>query len=359
MKKLLLIFGGDTSEYDVSLMSVSGVLAALNKEKYKVFTLGITRAGEWLYYYGDSNKIENNTWYSSGECEPAILSMGERKKGLFLPGAVGEKFIPIDVIFPVLHGGRGENGALQGLLELTEIPFVGCGSLASALCMEKDIAHRLAESAGVSCPRSLALRAGEGSIEKQMADVRSTMAVVPFPWFVKPVGEGSSFGVSRVEQPIDLPAAMELAYGYGEKILVEEGIEGFEAGCAVLGNRHIQTGRVDAISLKDGFFDYHEKYSLETSQILVPAPISPELEAEICTKAKVLYRLFGCRGLARVDFFVDQNSRVLFNEVNTMPGMTSHSRYPGMMLAAGLDFPALLDQLITLAMEKDGEENKL
>ncbi|MGD9560158.1 MAG: ATP-grasp domain-containing protein, partial [Oscillospiraceae bacterium] len=181
-------------------------------------------------------------------------------------------------------------------------------------------------------------------------EVTEGMGDIPMPWFVKPAAEGSSFGVSRVQTPAQLPAALDTALRYGKKLVVEQGIRGFEVGCAIMGDAEKEdslfVGAVDAIALEGGFFDFHEKYTLETAKILLPAPVEGAVAEKIIETARRLYRLFGCRGLARVDLFLSEAGEVIFNEINTLPGMTPHSRYPGMMRTAGLPFEAMLAKLL-------------
>ena len=251
------------------------------------------------------------------------------------------------MIFPVLHGKNGEDGTVQGLLELADIPVVGCGTLSGALCMDKNKAHVVAAAAGVRVPRALTLRAGEeqGAAERFAGEVG-------FPLFVKPVKAGSSFGITRVTEMSGLAAALDYALEYDDELIIEEGIEGFEVGCAVMGDETLTVGEVDEIELSGGFFDFQEKYNLITSTNHVPARVDGETAQRIKDTAKVIYRALGCSVLARVDMFLTPAGEIVFNEVNTIPGFTAHSRYPGMMKAAGLPFPKLLTKLIETAVVK-------
>ena len=253
--------------------------------------------------------------------------------------------LPIDVAFPVLHGKNGEDGTVQALFELAGIPIAGCGLLASALCMDKDRAHKLVSTAGVAVPAAVVLRK-----ETEMKDVLKQAEKIGYPLFVKPVKAGSSFGVTKVTDRTELPAAVSLAFEYDDTVIVEENIDGFEVGCAVLGNEELTVGEVDEIELADGFFDFTEKYTLKTSAIHVPARIDSRTAEQIRETAKIIYKTLDCRGFARVDMFLTPSGEIIFNEVNTIPGFTSHSRYPNMMKAAGMSFEQIISAVIELAV---------
>jgi D-alanine---D-serine ligase len=225
------------------------------------------------------------------------------------------------------------------------IPLVGCGVQASALCMDKDRAHKLAHAAGVQIPASFILQKNmDAGIALAQAES------LGYPLFVKPVRAGSSYGITKVIDRHDLPAAIKLAFEYDDEIIIEESISGFEVGCAVMGNNELTVGEVDEIELSDGYFDFTEKYTLKTSAIHVPARISKEKAEEIKQTAKKIYQALGCRGFARVDMFLNADGKVIFNEVNTIPGFTSHSRYPNMMKAVGISFEQLISRVIELAV---------
>ena len=234
---------------------------------------------------------------------------------------------------------------VQGLCELAGIPYVGCGVLGSAACMDKEVAHTLAAAAGVRVPRSVTLYKGEEGSPLERA------AGLLYPLFVKPANAGSSYGITRVERADELTAAVELAFAFDSKAVVEEEIPGFEVGCAVIGNRELFIGEVDEVALGERWLDYEEKYGNRTAEIRLPARISPESRDKIRDTAAVLYQALGCRGFARVDMFLTPAGDVVFNEINTIPGFTAHSRYPKMLEAAGMPFSAIAERLITLAEE--------
>lgn len=253
--------------------------------------------------------------------------------------------IPIDLAFPILHGKNGEDGTVQGVIELAGIPLAGCGILASALCMDKDRAHKLAERTGVRIPNALVI---ETSTPKQLAVEFAKK--IGYPLFVKPVKSGSSYGITNVQKASKLMTAIELAFQYDNQVILEETIEGFEVGCAVLGTHELITGELDEIELTSGFFDFTEKYTLQTSAIHVPARISKAKTEEIKETAKRIYRALGCSGFARVDMFLTPSEEIVFHEINTIPGFTEHSRYPGMMKAAGHSFQEVIARIIEQAV---------
>ncbi len=349
MKKynIAVLFGGCSPEYSVSLESAYGVLTHMDRSRFTPVMIGISRAGDWFYFQGEPEKIPEDSWHNREDCIPAVLSPNRSRHGIFLLKEEGTAFIRIDAAFPVLHGKNGEDGTVQGAVALAGIPLAGCDTLSSALCMDKDRAHRLAVAAGVRTPKSVAL-SREGSYEK----ARSFGQRNGYPLFVKPVRAGSSFGVTRVILKEQLADALSLAFQYDDTVIVEEAIEGFEVGCAVLGNDSLFVGEVDEIELSGGFFDFTEKYTLKTSAIHVPARISGEKAAEIKEAAKRVYKALGCRVFARVDLFLTPEGEIVFNEVNTIPGFTEHSRYPGMMRAAGVSLADVVTKILLLALEE-------
>lgn len=346
-KKIAVIFGGCSPEYPVSLASAGAVIRHMDAEKYDVIQLGITKGGEWYRFYGPVEAIEDDSWLSDRSlCIPAIISPDRDLHGILEFRLSGVRSTRLDAAFPVLHGRNGEDGTVQGLCELAGIPVIGCGTLASALCMDKDRAHKLVFLAGIAVPRSVVIdRLPNVSELSALADG------IGYPLFVKPVRAGSSFGVTRVEAPAALRPAVKSAFRYDREVMLEEAIDGFEAGCAVMGNDTLTIGRADEIELSGGFFDYDEKYTLKTSRIHMPARVSRETEDRLRDTAGRIYRILGCRGFARVDMFLTPDGRIVFNEVNTIPGFTSHSRFPKMMSGIGLDFSALVDSLVELGLE--------
>ena len=344
-RTVAVLFGGCSSEYSVSLASAQAVVQHMDRERYTPVLIGISRSGAWLHYTGPVERIAEDTWNDPRWCAPAVVSLDRGDQTLLVRRGKQVERVHLDAAFPVLHGKNGEDGTVQGVFELAGIPLVGCGVLASALCMDKDRAHKLAAVAGVSVPNSYVLGRGEAG------EAASRAERLGYPIFVKPVKAGSSYGVTKVTERGQLTAAVELAFSHDDAVLLEECISGVEVGCAVLGNDVLTVGAVDEIELQSGFFDYTEKYTLKTAQIHVPARIRPEQSAQIQETARTVYRALGCRGFARVDLFLDAQGRIVFNEVNTIPGFTAHSRYPSMMKAAGLSLQEILTAVIELAVE--------
>lgn len=339
MNRILIFFGGCSTEYGVSLQSAHAVLTHLDRSRFEPLLVGITQSGGWLYYTGAPDNIPADRWQGT-ECVPCTLVLSRGVSHLLLLDGSGTQ-LSFDAAFPVLHGKNGEDGTLQGLLELAGIPVIGCGALSSALCMDKDRAHKLAALAGVKVPRSVVFRRSAG-----MDEIKAAAAELGYPLFVKPVRAGSSFGITRVTGPEGLPGAVAAAFANDRELLLEEAIPGFEVGCAVLGTDELTVGAVDEIELSQGFFDFEEKYTLKTSAIHCPARIHPLKAAEIQAVAKAIYRALDCKDFARVDLFLTPEEEIVFNEVNTIPGFTAHSRYPNMMKAAGLDFTTLITRII-------------
>jgi len=337
--KVAIIFGGCSEEHPVSIKSATEVAKHLDLERYEPLYVGITKGGAWKLC--DHPSID---WEASS-CRPVMLSPDRSVHGLLVLEEGQYRAIRVDVVFPVLHGKGGEDGAMQGLLELAGIPYVGCDVQSSALCMDKSLAYLVARSAGVATPNFWTNAAGE----------RIDADGLPYPVFVKPARSGSSFGVSKVTRKEDLPGALEAARQYDSKVLVEEAVEGGEVGCAILGNAtELITGEPDRVSLSHGFFRIHQEaepeQGSENATFIVPADITAGARDVVRETAKTLYRALGCTGLARVDLFLTEDGVVVLNEVNTLPGLTSYSRYPRMMAAAGLSLGEVIDRIISLAL---------
>ena len=343
--KIAVLFGGCSPEYNISLQSAYAVITNINKNKYTPVLIGITKTGEWFKFSGDLEKIKNNTWCNYSDCVRSIISPSREVHGLLELTAGEIREIRIDAAIPVLHGKNGEDGTIQGLLELAGIPIIGCNTLCSALCMDKDRAHKIAYLAGVKIAKSFIFES-KNDMKSALKQAESLI----FPLFVKPVRAGSSFGITKVSSKDKLPAAIKMAFEHDDKVIIEENIPGIEIGCAVLGNDDLIVGELDEIELSDGFFDYKEKYTLETSSIYVPARISAQKTDEIKETAKIIYKALGCTGFARVDMFLTPSGEIFFNEVNTIPGFTLHSRYPNMLKAIGLTFEDVINKAIDLAV---------
>lgn len=340
--KVGIIFGGCSEEHPISVKSAQEVAKNLDIEKYEPFYIGITKSGAWNLCDGPDANWEN------GSCRPAVLSPDRSVHGLLVLEQGQYETLRLDMVFPVLHGKLGEDGAMQGLLELSGIPYAGCDVQSSALCMDKSLTYIVARSAGIATPNFWTVAANETIDPNQL----------PYPVFVKPARSGSSFGVSKVSRKEELLSALETARQYDSKVLIEEAVVGSEVGCAILGNdMDLIAGEVDRISLSGGFFRIHQEREPESGSenatAIVPADISAESHLLVKETAKVLYRALGCRGLARVDMFLKEDGTVVLNEVNTLPGMTSYSRYPRMMAAAGLPLAEVIDRIVSLTLTGD------
>lgn len=337
--KVGILFGGRSEEHPVSVKSAREVARNLDTEKYEPFYVGITTSGEWRLCDGPDTDWEN------GVSRPVVLSPDRSVRGLLVLEQGRYGTIDLDVVFPVLHGAFGEDGAIQGLLELSGIPYIGCGIASSALCMDKSLAYTVARSAGVATPDFWTVA----------ADETADPDAFTYPVFVKPARSGSSFGVSKVTRKDELRGAVESARRYDGKVLIEAAVVGSEIGCAILGDElDLVAGEVDRIALSHGFFRIHQEDDPESgsdnSTAIVPADIPAASRALVQETAKAVYRALGCKGLARVDMFLKDDGAVVLNEVNTMPGMTSYSRYPRMMAAAGLPLTEVIDRLVALAL---------
>ena len=341
-----VLFGGRSPEHEVSLQSAASVLRNLDRKRFCPLPVGISKAGDWFLFSGNEDAIADGSWLSLPECEPCVLLPNRSARSLLVHAPAGDKRIPIHAVFPVLHGSNGEDGTVQGLVELAGLPLVGCGTLSSALCMDKHRAHQLASLAGVAVPRGRVVDA-----RTPREEVLRFAREIGYPLFVKPVRAGSSFGIARVEGPEGVPDALQLALRYDREALLEEAIPGFEVGCAIVGRgADLCLGEVDEVELASGFFDYEEKYTLKTSALHVPARLAPADAARVREAAVAVYRALDCAGFARVDLFFTPEGRVVFNEVNTIPGFTEHSRFPGMLRAAGYGFSEILTRMVEEAL---------
>lgn len=351
---LAVIFGGVSSEHEVSRMSVTSILENLSNERYEVHMVGITKEGRWLLYTGPVEDILSGAW-EQGPVTPAFLSPDPSVHGLVALRDGKAETIHVDVIFPALHGKNGEDGTIQGLFQLSGIPYVGCDTESSAICMDKAVTHSLLSSANIEQAHYLWFYADRFDAAPDTIK-NKIQARLDFPVFVKPSSAGSSVGVSKVERLEDLDQAIRKAAREDKKVVVEEGITGQEVEVAVLGNRDCDASIVGEIGASAQFYDYDDKYINGTSQLYIPARIPQEVSEKIRQTAVRAYRLLGCSGLARVDFFVTAgDNRVILNEINTLPGFTSISMYPKLWMAMGLSYGELLDKLIELALQRAGQ----
>lgn len=384
-----VLFGGRSGEHEVSLLSAASVLNAIDKTKYEVVPIGISKQGRWLAS-GESEKLlkgeqhtENPRHLRAGDPEAtpgaAVLARGDSV--LVPPEPMGERHslipfesnpapqraahqaIDVDVIFPVLHGTFGEDGTIQGLLELAGIPYVGAGVLGSAAGMDKDVMKRLFAAAGLPIVKHVTVLRSEWEREPKKVKKRIE-SQLKYPVFVKPANLGSSVGISKAHDGKELGPAMDLAAGYDRKIVIEQGVGGKkrkarEIECSVLGNDDQQASVPGEIVPVKEFYDYAAKYLDEGSELVIPAKLSKSLTKQVQQVAIAAFKAVDCSGLARVDFLLDPTSEKLYlNEINTMPGFTSISMYPKLWAASGLEYPKLIDRLIALALERADDKSR-
>lgn len=338
--KIAILFGGCSEEHPISVKSAQEVAENLDIEKYEPFFIGITKKGVWKLCRRPDENWEN------GSCRPAMLSPDRSVHGLLVLEQGQYKTIRLDMVFPVLHGRLGEDGAVQGLLELSGIPYAGCDVQSSALCMDKSLTYIVAGSAGIATP----------DFRTIMVDETFDADRLTYPVFVKPARSGSSFGVSKVHRKEELLSALATARQYDSKVLIEEAVTGSEVGCAILGDgMGLIAGEVDQICLSHGFFKIHQEYKPENGSekaaVIVPAGIPAEARLLVQETAKAVYGALRCRGLSRVDMFLKEDGEIILNEVNTLPGMTAYSRYPRMMAGAGLPFTEVIDRIVSLTLK--------
>lgn len=352
MQKLsvCVLFGGVSPEHEVSLRSARSVLENMDAEKYNIFPVGITKDGDWVLYGGsDYAALTDGTWQDCEKNRRAAVSP-VRGQGLLTfenDCVVRER---IDVVFPVLHGENGEDGSVQGLMQIAGIPCVGSDVSASAVCMDKTLSKLVAQMAEIRQAEWLLVTRADFTHDGE-AVVALAEGKFAYPVFVKPSGTGSSVGVSCAHDREELLAAISEALRFDDKILIEERIVGQEVEVAVLGNDTIVASICGEIDSGEGFYDYDAKYVTGTSKLCIPARISDELSEKTREVAVHAYRAMGCRGLARVDFFVTPEGEIVFNEINSMPGFTSISMYPKLFTESGMTYPELIDRLLELALE--------
>ncbi len=349
-----VLFGGRSGEHEVSLISAASVLKALDPEKYAVVPIGITRQGQWRVG-SEALKLLPEVLERGAPVIPSVDPRGP--KLVPVDRALTRAADPrLDVIFPVLHGTFGEDGTVQGLLELANVPYVGAGVLASAAGMDKDVTKRLFREAGLRVVEWVCILRSEW--ENSPAKVkRRVESKLGYPVFVKPANLGSSVGISKVASGKKLGLAMDLAAQYDHKIIVERGLEAREIECSVLGNEQPQASVPGEVIPVNEFYDYEAKYLKEGSELIIPARLSKRQTGEVQDLALRAFRAIDGAGMARVDFLLERKSRRIFvNEINTIPGFTSISMYPKLWEASGLAYPKLLDRLIELALERHREQ---
>lgn len=346
-----IIFGGRSAEHEVSLQSARNIVDALDRTRFEPILIGIDKAGHW-HLNDTSNFLLNQE-------NPALIALNQSNRELaVVPGKANRQVVEtsgqgvlehIDVIFPIVHGTLGEDGCLQGLLRMADLPFVGSDVLGSAICMDKDISKRLLRDAGIAVTPFITLTRGNAA----RTSYETAVKTLGLPLFVKPANQGSSVGVSKVSSEADYRAAVELALGFDEKVLVESAVQGREIECAVLGNDNPIASGCGEIVVSNGFYSYDSKYiDDQAAQVVVPAAISHDASERIRHLAVQAFEVLGCSGLARVDVFLTDKGDVVINEINSLPGFTRISMYPKLWQAAGMSYSELITRLIELAMER-------
>ncbi|MCR5782950.1 MAG: D-alanine--D-alanine ligase [Clostridia bacterium] len=348
MKKVLLIFGGRSSEYKVSLVSAHSVISNIPRDKYDVALLGITEEGRWLYYDGDTDLIPGDSWQGE-HCYPAALCPDHGAKRLDIRKNDGSVCsLDIDAVFPVLHGRNGEDGTIQGLFQLAGIPFVGCDCLSSAMCMDKAVANTMLVAFGIKHAEWRSCRRSEYDRDPDGFRTECETAL-GYPMFVKPANAGSSVGISKIHSADEFRGCVLAAFAEDGKIVVERAITGREVECAVLGDEELFVSAPGEIRACNEFYDYEAKYH-SVSELIIPAELPEDIAAEVRHTAEKAFRAMGCRGMTRVDSFITPEGEVIVNELNTIPGFTSISMYSKMLEASGIPYPEIIDRLLHIAM---------
>lgn len=372
--RVAIIFGGKSSEHEVSLASAASIIAAIDKEKYEVIPIGITKSGQWVLGEGAKRLLPEKV---IREGRPILIPPDPAIKG-FLPITAVDGSQPpsamlagteqhgrtssvtsVDVVFPVLHGRFGEDGTIQGLLELADIAYVSGGVLASAVGMDKDVMKRLFRDAGLPIAKFLTVSASEIAAHRA-ACKRKIASALKFPCFVKPANSGSSVGIHKVHGLKELDAALDDALLYDEKLLAEEGIDGREIECSVLGNESPQASLPGEIIPAHEFYDYEAKYIDEASRLVIPARLTKAQIKRFQKFAVAAFKAIEGSGMARVDFFLERKTgKILINEINTIPGFTKISMYPKLWEASGISYSELIDRLLVLALERHSKRSQL
>lgn len=354
--RVALLFGGKSAEHEVSLQSAKNVYDALDPEKFDVVLVGIDKRGRWV--------LQDSSKFLLDYTNPEMIKLNASNRDVaFVPDKTGDASLveigvgdvgDIDVVFPILHGPLGEDGTVQGLLKMLDVPFVGAGVLGSAIGMDKDVMKRLLRDAGVPVAKFVVLRSVS---QITFAEVKRALGV---PFFVKPANMGSSVGVSKVKSIGEYKKALALAFSYDTKVLCEENISGREIECSVLGNEDPIASIPGEIVLRDEFYSYETKYiSEEGAEIVIPARITPSEKKKIQEMAVQAFKVLECGGMGRVDFFLTMGGKVYLNEINTIPGFTRISMYPKMWEASGISYSELCARLIQLAIERYSQEKRL
>ncbi|WP_152654866.1 D-alanine--D-alanine ligase [Oceanobacillus sp. CFH 90083] len=357
-KKVGIVFGGKSSEHEVSLQSAKNIVDAINLDKYEVYLLGIDKQGNW--------HVNDHSHYLINEEDPSLIALNKTGEGIaIVPGAEKNQIIQtdsdismdqLDVIFPIVHGTLGEDGSLQGMLKMANIPFVGSDVLGSAISMDKDIAKRLLNDAGLNVARGFSFR----KAKQDQIVYQDVAAELGTPLFIKPANQGSSVGVHKVETEEEFNHAIQDAFLYDHKVLVEETVVGREIECSVLGNEHPIASVPGEILPTVEFYSYEAKYIDESgARLEIPAVLDKEVAEQIQATAIQAFEALHCEGLARVDVFLKEDNTIIINEINTLPGFTKISMYPKLWEESGISYRELIEKLIELAIERHQRDKQL
>ena len=351
MKKVLVLFGGVSSEHDVSLQSASSVIRNIPADKYEVIPMGITKSGEFFIYNGSPDMLPGGRWLEDkANLEKAVISCDREHHGIIRYNDGKAVIERVDVVFPVLHGKNGEDGTIQGIFELAGIPYVGCTPLASGMCMDKAVTNTLADAAGINGAKWVAFT------ETDYKDGRVNFDVIEqklgYPIFVKPANAGSSVGISKAHNHLELLKALDVAFANDYKVVLEETLVGREIECAVMGNDYPVASCIGEILPTAEFYDYEAKYIDNSTGLAIPADLPVEVSEKVRQAAVNAYRTMGCTGLSRVDFFLAADGTIYLNEINTLPGFTSISMFPKLFGQVGVEYSTLIDKLIEYAEER-------
>lgn len=350
--KLGVLFGGVSSEHDVSCISAQGILNNIDKSKYDITMLGITKDGAWYLFDDSIDMLANDNWLNSKTLKKAYISPDATIGGVVVEDGT---IIKLDVVFPILHGKNGEDGTMQGLLQLAQIPFVGCDATASGSCMDKAVTNAMADAFGIEQAKWCSFTKYEFDKDTKKC-IDMAVKKLGYPIFVKPANAGSSVGISKAHNEEELIEGIAIAFKEDKKVVLEEFIEGFEVECAVLGNEEPIAAEVGQVVAAAEFYDFDAKYNNPQSMLHIPALISKEKRDEVRAATLHSYKALGCEGLSRCDFFVTKDDeRVLMNEINTIPGQTPISMYPKLFEAVGVPYAELIDRLIDLALKRGGK----
>lgn len=349
--KIAIIFGGVSSEHDISCVSAYSILNNIDREKYDISMLGITKSGEWYLFDDDIAMVKDGSWTTSPSLKSAYIAPDTSIGGIVVEDGT---IIKLDAAFPILHGKNGEDGTIQGLLQLAQIPYVGCDATSSGACMDKAITNAMADAFGIPQAGWCAFTEYEYSQDPDTC-ISTAEQKLGYPIFVKPANAGSSVGISKAHNQQELRDGILIALKEDRKVVLEEFVDGLEVECAVMGNDNPVATDVGQIAAAAEFYDFDAKYNNPESQTLIPALIDKEIRDKVREMAIKSYKALGCQGLSRCDFFVTKDGMdVLLNEINTIPGQTPISMFPKLFEAAGVPYPEQIDRLIDLALERGG-----